>query len=58
MFVSRQRATIDFALDNLVWLILLVVLVVFSITIPNYFQIGFCRYDGDWFVADYHCRKH
>ena len=40
MFVSRQRATIDFALDNLVWLILLVVLVVFSITIPNYFQIG------------------
>ena len=40
MFFSRQRATIDFALDNLVWLILLVVLVVFSITIPNYFQIG------------------
>lgn len=40
MAVSRRRATIEFALNNLVWLILLVVLVVFSLIIPNYLQIG------------------
>jgi ribose transport system permease protein len=36
----RQRAMIEFALDNLVWLILIVVLAVFSLTIPNFFQTG------------------
>jgi ribose transport system permease protein len=36
----QRRAGIEFVLDNLVWLILLTVLIVFSLTIPNYFQIG------------------
>lgn len=36
----RQRAMIEFALDNLVWFILAIVLVVFSVTIPNFFQTG------------------
>ncbi|GAB2178402.1 ABC transporter permease [Dongia sp. agr-C8] len=35
-----QRALLEFLLDNLVWLLLIVVLVVFSIAIPNYFQVG------------------
>lgn len=35
-----RRAAIEFALDNLVWLMLVIVLAVFSLTIPNYFQIG------------------
>jgi ribose transport system permease protein len=35
-----RRAAVEMALDNLVWLILLVVLTVFSIFIPNYFQLG------------------
>jgi ribose transport system permease protein len=34
------RALVEFLLDNLVWLMLIVVLTVFSITIPNFFQIG------------------
>lgn len=33
-------AAVEFILDNLVWLMLAVVLIVFSLTIPNYFQIG------------------
>ena len=37
---ARQRAVIEFLLDNLVWLLLIVVLAAFSIAIPNYFQIG------------------
>lgn len=40
MISSRQRALVEFMLDNLVWLMLIVVLAVFSLTIPNYFQIG------------------
>ncbi len=36
----QRRATIEFLLDNLVWLILAAVLTIFSLTIPNYFQIG------------------
>ena len=36
----RRRAAIELLLDNLVWLILVIVLTVFSLTIPNYFQIG------------------
>lgn len=34
------RRTLEFALDNLVWLILLAVLGIFSLLIPNYFQPG------------------
>lgn len=40
MLAPGRRRSIEFALDNLVWLILAVVLMVFSLTIPNYFQIG------------------
>jgi ribose transport system permease protein len=35
-----RTAVIEFVLDNLVWLMLAVVLIVFSATIPNFFQIG------------------
>jgi ribose transport system permease protein len=40
MISTRQRALIEFVLDNLVWLILAVVWVVFSLMIPNFFQTG------------------
>jgi ribose transport system permease protein len=40
MIGSRQRALIEFALDNLVWFLLVFVLAMFSATIPNFFQIG------------------
>src|SRR5262245_13590207 len=40
MITARQRAWIEFVLDNLVWIILAVVLVVFSATVPNFFQTG------------------
>jgi ribose transport system permease protein len=40
MMSPRRRDLIEFLLDNLVWLLLVVVLLVFSLTIPNYFQIG------------------
>jgi ribose transport system permease protein len=36
----RTRASIEFVLDNLVWFMLLFVLIVFSIFVPNYFQLG------------------
>ncbi|TIX23446.1 ABC transporter permease, partial [Mesorhizobium sp.] len=36
----RTRKALEFVLDNLVWFMLLFVLVVFSIFIPNYFQLG------------------
>ncbi|WP_108659166.1 ABC transporter permease [Acuticoccus kandeliae] len=36
----RARAVLGFVLDNLVWLILVVVLVAFSLAIPRFFQIG------------------
>jgi len=36
----RTRRTLEFLLDNLVWVILLSVLALFSIFIPNYFQLG------------------
>ena len=39
-FIRDHRALIEFLLDNLVWLMLIVVLAVFSIAIPNFFQIG------------------
>jgi ribose transport system permease protein len=35
-----RRAVLEFLLDNLVWLMLIVVLTVFSIFIPQFFQIG------------------
>lgn len=34
----QTRRTVEFVLDNLVWLILLAVLAIFSALIPNYFQ--------------------
>ncbi|MFO0993900.1 MAG: ABC transporter permease [Hyphomicrobiales bacterium] len=36
----RQRAVIEFVLDNLVWFILAFVLAIFSLTIPNFSQPG------------------
>jgi ribose transport system permease protein len=40
MLGTRQRTLIEFALDNLVWLLLVVVLAIFSLTVPNFFQTG------------------
>jgi ribose transport system permease protein len=40
MISPFQRALVEFVLDNLVWFMLAFVLVVFSVTIPNFFQIG------------------
>ena len=37
---ERPRALLAFALDNLVWLILLVALACFAIFIPKFFQVG------------------
>ena len=36
----RSRRILEFVLDNLVWFMLLAVLIIFSATIPHYFQIG------------------
>ena len=36
----RNRRILEFILDNLVWFMLLAVLVIFSATIPAYFQLG------------------
>jgi ribose transport system permease protein len=36
----RTRRILEFVLDHLVWFMLLFVLVVFSIFVPNYFQLG------------------
>lgn len=40
MMSTRQRALIEFVLDNLVWFLLAFVLAIFSLAIPNFFQIG------------------
>ena len=40
MIGTLPRALIEFVLDNLVWLLLVVVLAVFSLTVPNFFQTG------------------
>ena len=40
MLSTGRRITIELLLDNLVWLLLAVVLLVFSAAIPNFFQIG------------------
>src|SRR5690606_17024294 len=36
----RTRRILELVLDNLVWFMLLFVLAIFSIFIPNYFQLG------------------
>ncbi|HHY48836.1 MAG TPA: ABC transporter permease [Alphaproteobacteria bacterium] len=36
----RTRRALEFALDNLVWFMLIAVLAIFSLTVPNYFQLG------------------
>jgi ribose transport system permease protein len=40
MIGTRQRALVEFVLDNLVWFLLAAVLAVFSLTVPNFFQVG------------------
>ena len=40
MTTPRQRAIAEFVLDHLVWFMLAVVLIAFSIFVPNFFQIG------------------
>lgn len=37
---QRSRRAIELVLDNLVWFMLLFVLAIFSIFVPNYFQLG------------------
>lgn len=37
---SSQRRVLEFVLDNLVWFMLLAVLIIFSASVPNYFQPG------------------
>ncbi|MGO4834690.1 ABC transporter permease, partial [Rhizobiaceae sp. 2RAB30] len=36
----RNRRILEFVLDNLVWFMLLFVLAVFSVFVPNFFQLG------------------
>lgn len=40
MVGRNQRALIEFALDHLVWFLLVAVLAIFSIAVPNFFQPG------------------
>ena len=40
MISTRRRAVVELILDNLVWFMLVAVLAVFSLAIPNFFQIG------------------
>ena len=40
MNLASNRKAVEFALDNLVWFMLVVVLAVFSATVPNFFQPG------------------
>ena len=40
MTSPRQRAIAEFVLDHLVWFMLAVVLIIFSIFVPNFFQYG------------------
>ena len=37
---THTRRTLELVLDNLVWLILALVVIIFSVTVPNYFQLG------------------
>lgn len=36
----RRRAILEFLIDNLVWLMLVVVLILFSLFVPHFFQFG------------------
>jgi len=40
MISSSRRKAVEFVLDHLVWLLLAVVLIVFSLTVPNFAQVG------------------
>ena len=40
MISPHQRALVEFVLDHLVWFLLIVMLAVFSLTVPNFFQPG------------------
>jgi ribose transport system permease protein len=40
MISPRQRAIVEFILDQLVWFLLVVMLAIFSLTVPNFFQPG------------------
>ena len=40
MISSSRRKAVEFVLDHLVWLLLAVVLIVFSLTVPNFAQAG------------------
>jgi ribose transport system permease protein len=40
MISSANRAVVEFVLDHLVWFLLVVVLAIFSATVPNFFQLG------------------
>lgn len=40
MLSPTSRSTLEFVLDHLVWLLLAVVLLVFSLAIPNFAQVG------------------
>jgi ribose transport system permease protein len=40
MISSVNRAVVEFVLDHLVWFLLVVVLAIFSATVPNFFQLG------------------
>lgn len=40
MTSPRQRAIAEFVLDHLVWFMLAVVLIAFSLFVPNFFQLG------------------
>lgn len=40
MISPRQRALIEFVLNNLVWFLLAGALIAFSLAVPNFFQVG------------------
>ena len=40
MISSANRAVVEFVLDHLVWFLLVAVLAIFSVGVPNFFQIG------------------
>ncbi|MCB1433314.1 MAG: ABC transporter permease, partial [Alphaproteobacteria bacterium] len=40
MTTPRQRAIAEFVLDHLVWFMLVIMLILFSIFVPNFFQTG------------------
>ncbi len=40
LLTKKQRLFLELILGNLVWIILFLVIALFSLTIPNFFQIG------------------